>query len=393
MKLVLNTVIILCAVVTSLIAKEESSSASSPVDIGIASWNIELFDTVGPNDQTFPKREQRHLTMMAETLLGTGADVIGLQEIMPPRSDSEPCSLDLLVSEMNRLEKTKQSGAKPQAIWKGKAGKITSKYKYPSVALMWNTKTLELLGKVTELTQLKRGYGFGKPTTSREELRFPRAPLVARFRVRSAPANDFVVIVLHLKAKTAGLDGGLDTNDIRRRGEWESLLREWLMKPEAQGPFKDEDIIVMGDLNESNSVIIELLDKYGTGDDVRNRMVRDVAGFDNPRALLLFTSGKKEFPYFTYQWNGEKGEHGMRGELPMDILSWKTKFLDHILISRSLVDNWDKEFTIDYFEKRYPFRDHIRLSDHRPVSIRLRFPLKNSREHNANGGKQKSLER
>jgi hypothetical protein len=59
------------------------------------------------------------------------------------------------------------------------------------------------------------------------------------------------------------------------------------------------------------------------------------------------------------------------------------------LISRSLVDNWDEDFRIDYFEKRYPLKDHIHLSDHRPVSISLRFPTKNSLEHNADVSEKK----
>jgi hypothetical protein len=387
MRLLLISFIALFTTQIAPIAEDSTSPPIPQVEIGITSWNIERFDAVGPDDHTFPKRDQRHLQMIAETLLRTGADLIGLQEVISPRSDSAPYSFNQLLSELNRLDSKRNKIKDQQDIWEGKAGK-------PSMggihsALIWNTKTLELLGKVTELTQLKRGYGFGKPTSSKEELRFPRAPLVGRFRVRASPANDFVAIVLHLKAETSGLRGGLDTNDIRRRGEWEELLRTWLMKSGVQGALKDSDIIVMGDMNEDSSVIIELLDTYGTGGDVRNRLIRDASGFSDPRALLLFTSGTKEFPYFTFKWNGEKGEFGKYGELPRDMLYWDTKFLDHILISRSLVDNWDEDFRIDYFEKRYPLKDHIRLSDHRPVSISLRFPTKNSLKHNADVSEKK----
>ncbi|MDP8247519.1 MAG: hypothetical protein P9M00_05230 [Candidatus Tritonobacter lacicola] len=380
MKILLITFIILFVAPIVLIAKDSTSPALSPVYIGITSWNIEIFDAVGPDDHTFPKRDHRHLEMIAQTILGAGTDVIGIQEMIPPRSASAPSSMDQLLSELNRLENKRNEIKDPPEIWKGKAGKssIMGKSTIGGIhtALIWNTKTLELLGKVTELTQLKRGYGFGKPTSSKEELRFPRTPLAARFRVRSAPANDFVVIVLHLKAQTSGIDGGLDSNDIRRRGEWEDLLRNWIMKPEVQGSLKDSDIIVMGDINESSSVIIELLDKHSIDDDVRNRLIRNAADFSDPRALLLFASGTKEFPYFTYQWNAEKGEPKYYAKLKSNFLNWDTKFLDHILISRSLIDNWDEKFRIDYFEKRYPLEDHIRLSDHRPVSIRLRFPAK-----------------
>lgn len=375
MKIFMIMFVTLFVVPIALTIEESTSLAASTVDIGVASWNIELFDAVGPADHTFPKRDHRHLEMIAQTILETGADVIGLQEMISSKSSSAPSPLDQLLSELNKQESKLKGDKDLPEIWKGKAGKPTIGGMH--MALIWNTKTLKLSGKVTELNRLKRGYGFGEPTGSKEELRFPRTPLAARFSVRSAPENDFTIIVLHLKARTDGLRGGLDTNDIRRRGEWEDLLRNWLMKPQIQETLKDPDIVVIGDMNENHSTIIELLDKYGTNDDVHNRLIKNAAEFSDPRALLLFTSGTKEFPYFTFKWNGEKGEIGKYGELRKDMSHWDTKFLDHILISRSLIDNWDNKFEIGYFEKRYPFKDHIRLSDHRPVSIRLSFPTKN----------------
>lgn len=327
------------------------------VEIGIASWNIEVFDAVGPFDRTFPTRDDRHLEMIAETILETGADVIGLQEVQGRRS------LVQLIAGLNRLESKKKSAF----TWEGVSSRTRANNIH--LALLWNSATLELLGEVTELEELSRGYG-GDKVASKEELRFHRVPLAARFRVRAAPENEFTVIVLHLKASKTGLFGGLDVNDIRRRGEWEDLLRKWLLKPDAQGSLRDEDIIVLGDMNEAASNLTQLLDRFATGDDIRGSLILDPSDFPEGKSFLLFTSGGKEFPRdFTYQGNSEKGQ----GDSREDQLYWSKNFIDHILISRSLLDNWDGEFNIEYFELRYPLADHVHLSDHRPVSIKLNF--------------------
>ena len=332
------------------------------VEIGLASWNIERFDAAGPGDRTFPCRTKRHLGMMADILLGTGADVVGLEEMVPRRLATAPSSLDQIVAEMNR-----RSGAR---TWKGTGESAHGGPIY--TAILWNTARVDLVGKVTELTRLKRGYGFGAPIRSRDELRFARAPLAARFRVKEAPEYDFTVIVLHMKAGSTGLRGGLDENDKRRRGEWEDLLRKWVLKPVAQGDLRDDDLVVMGDMNERAGVIVELLDRYGTAPDVKGRLILDASDFADPAATLLFASASLDSPPdYTFRYNEEKGQNG-RDE---DYMGSSRNFLDHILISRSLLDRWDGKFKIDYFENRYSLSDCVRFSDHRPVSIRLSFPL------------------
>jgi len=194
--------------------------------------------------------------------------------------------------------------------------------------------------------------------------------------VRKAPANDFTVIVLHLKARSTGISGGLDGNDRRRRGELEALLRQWLLKPESQGDLRDRDIIVLGDLNERSDVLVELLNTHGTGDDVCGRLILDPSDFSDSGAYLLFTSAALSFPrHFTFEANAEKGQRRRGGRSSEnDYLSGYRNFIDHILISRSLLPAWNGEYDIEYFELRYPLSDHVRISDHRPVSIRLRFP-------------------
>ncbi len=97
-------VIILFMTPLALTAEESASLTASTVNIGVASWNIERFDAVGPADHTFPKRDHRHLEMIAQTILETGADVIGLQEMISPQSSSAPSALEQLLSELNKQE-------------------------------------------------------------------------------------------------------------------------------------------------------------------------------------------------------------------------------------------------------------------------------------------------
>lgn len=337
------------------------------IEVGVASWNIELFDEAGPVDKSFPTRSRRHLEMIAETILGTGADVIGLQEVIGGRS------LDQLISELNRMDKKKERRESRTAVWRGVAGKTRPEQIHS--AILWKETILELIGEVTELEELSWGHREGEGVASRDLLRFHRIPLAARFRVRAAPACDFTVIVIHLKSMDQGIDGYLDSNDRRRRGELEDFIRLWLLKPAAQGSLKDEDVIVLGDMNEKPLFLVQLLDEYGTAPDVRGRFILDPSGFSNPRALLLFADGFLEFPEnYTYRGSIEKGQEWGEYSANEDALTDYTNFLDHILLSRSLASRWDGEYMIDYFESRYPLEDHVHLSDHRPVSIRLRFP-------------------
>jgi hypothetical protein len=340
-----------------------------PVEIAVASWNIEQFDAAGPDDKTFPTRSTRHIEMIAETILRTGADVIGLQEIMGPEREGDPYALVQLVAEMNRLDAAR---GRP-ASWKGWPTKPPRHFSH--IAIAWNDRALELLGRVTLLWPLHSGYEKKGGASSKEKLRFPRIPLAARFRVRAAPENSFTMVVLHLKAGTTGLRGGLDTNDVRRRGEWEDLLRKWALDPGAQGELRDGNLVIAGDMNEKASVIVSLMDEFGTGDDVKGRLVLDPSDFSDPAATLLFTSGGLKAPRdYTFQGNSEKGEEDGEGKRPADELWDRKKFMDQILISRGLADAWDGEYRIEYFEKAYPLSDQIRLSDHRPVCIKLHFP-------------------
>ena len=337
------------------------------VEVGVASWNIEVFDGAGPGDTSFPTRSIRHLDMITETLRRTGAAVIGLQEVIGDKP------LDQLLSALNAPEVQGGAGEADAAVWRGASGKTRPGEIH--CALLWNEKVLDLVGRVTEFKDLSWGHREGEGVSSKDLLRFHRIPLAARFRVRASPSHDFTVVVIHLKAMDTGIDGYLDSNDRRRRGELEDLIRLWLLKPAAQGRMKDEDLIVLGDMNEKAPVLVQLLDEYGTAPDVSGRFILEPAGFSDPRALMLFADGLLEFPEnYTYRGSIEKGQGWGEYSAEEDAVTDYTNFLDHMLLSRSLAARWDGEYTIDYFESRYPLGDHVHISDHRPVSIRLRFP-------------------
>jgi endonuclease/exonuclease/phosphatase family metal-dependent hydrolase len=375
MKRVIPILAVLCAGCAATVCPDGRSPAAAPrdVEIGVGAWNIELFDAAGPGDTTAPTRSMRHLRMIAEVILETKADLMGLEEVRGPRRKEGPYALEQLVNELNALERERWKGSGAAPVWRGASARPPSGEIH--VALIWNTSTLEQIGRAVTLTSLSRSFGNGDEVSSKADVRFPRTPLSARFRIRAAPDNEFTVIVLHLKAKSTGIDKGLDSNDIRRRGELEDLLRKWLLDPGKREAAKN--LIILGDMNEESSVLVRLLDEYGTGDDVRGRLVLDPADFSNPKALMLFTSTALTFPKdFTYQGNAEKGQRSGSSVRSDDYLSPHRKFIDHILISRALFDRWDGEYHIEYFETAYPLEDHIHLSDHRPVSIRLRFSAK-----------------
>ncbi|MDD5555965.1 MAG: hypothetical protein PHN82_01815 [bacterium] len=357
---------LLCAVLWAAAAR----GAEQGVPVVVGSWNIELFDAAGPADKTPPTRSLRHLRMIAETILGTGADVMGLQEIIAPPSRKEEYSLAQLVSMLNALEGERRGGL--AQIWKGAAFRPEGGGSH--VALVWRDDALEMVGKAVALTSLGRRFGDRSRPSPRDAVLFQRVPLAARFAVRNAPGHDFTVVVLRMRGEAAGVRGALDT-DGRRRGEWEGLIRDWLLRPERQGSIRNERMIVLGDMDEEAPVIVEHLDEHGTADDVRGRLILDPSDFSRSEALLLFTSGAMESPRdFSFQANAEAGERHGRGVRQADVLSPYRKLVDHILISRGLLDRWDGEFRIEYFEQLYPLEDHIRISDHRPVSIRLLFP-------------------
>jgi endonuclease/exonuclease/phosphatase family metal-dependent hydrolase len=338
----------------TLLAGKPSPTPPPRAGVVIASWNIEGFDAPGPEDLTFPTRGLRHLAGMAEIIRETGADVIGLEEVTGTRS------LGDLVSALN------QGG---WGNWTGAAGRTSPRQSH--VALLWRTDTLEIIGEVAELSDLPYGYRAGQSVTSPDQRLFPRIPLAARFRARAAPGSDFTVVALHLKAGKTGIFGGLDSEDRRRRGEWETLIRRWVDRPEAQGALRSDRLVILGDMNEAAPVIVQLLDQHGTTEEVKGRLILDPSDFSDPRASLLFASAAREFPRdFTFQGNTEKGENGAAADSLWDYKN----FIDHILISRSLLDAWDGEFAIEYFELDHPLSDHVHFSDHRPVGIRLRFP-------------------
>ncbi|MDP8267215.1 MAG: endonuclease/exonuclease/phosphatase family protein [Candidatus Tenebribacter davisii] len=170
-------------------------------------------------------------------------------------------------------------------------------------------------------------YGDHKP--------FPRSPLVIEFTYAE---HDIIIINNHLKAMP-----GLK-NEVRRRDAVKKL-DEYII-----GEHPDANVIVLGDLNDTltdaaeQNVFTTFLDKP------KEYKFVDLEIANND-------SADWSYPYWKY-----------RGHI------------DHILISNELydefnnADNFVKVITIDKFmegggDARYKY-----ITDHRPVTIKLKFP-------------------
>lgn len=343
--------------------------------LGIATWNIERFDGAGQGDNTPPTRSEKQLRMIARILLDTGAAIIGLQEIAPLSEFLEVSPFEQIINALNEQEAERRGQETTAPVWRGVIGRIEG---VPQrVALIWNEEVVEVLA-TTELEELRVGYSGVRGFLEEEDLRFPRIPLVGRFRLRQKPDFDLMVIVLHLKAWGLGFDQTLDSNDLRRRGELEDLLFKWVLNPQAQGEFKDRDIVILGDLNETSQDLVRLLDEFGSRPESKGMFALYPDTLSKRKLSFLFTDGLFTSPGdYTYMGNREKGEVNYRGEIyDRDMVSDKYKYiLDHILISKHLVKNWDGNCRIHYFENQYGLEDHVHLSDHRPVSIKLLVPV------------------
>ncbi|MCX6349302.1 MAG: hypothetical protein NTV79_07375 [Candidatus Aureabacteria bacterium] len=339
------------------------------LSLGITAWNIEGFDGAGDEDTTFPTRSDEDLKAMAKILLDTRPAVIGLEEINSFSEYTETPPFSRILAALNQAQQERGGGG----TWKGFVGQIGGSE--PRVALAWDEAIVEPIA-VRELSDLRVGY------TSREEfpitqLRFPRIPLAGRFRLKKVPAFDFTAIVLHLKAFGAGMEEGLDENDIRRRGELEDLLFKWALKPSVQGDLRDSEIVIMGDLNDSSENLVLLLDEHGSSLESRGLLVLNPKELENPRAAFFFADGGLQVPaYYTYMGNAEKGEKSYSGILNRRDMVWpdRKNFIDHILLSRDLAGRFRGEVGPVYFDRWYPVSEHIHFSDHRPLAARISIP-------------------
>lgn len=340
------------------------------VSVGITAWNIERFDGAGEGDETFPRRTGEHLKSMARVLLGTSPAVIGLEEIDAFSEFTSVAPVDQIVAALNE-EASGGGGEKP---WQGFAGQIPG---LPQrLALLWNRALVEPIA-IRELSELRVGYTKAKryPVT---ELRFPRIPLAGRFRLKAAPAFDFTVVVMHLKATDLGFENGLDENDIRRRGEVEDFLFKWALRPEAQGDLRDEEMAVMGDLNETAENLVYLLDQYGTTLESRGLLALTKDDLRDEKAVFFFADGEFSAPaQYTFIGNAEKGEKNSSGMVYWRDTIWSDRrsFIDHILLSRALAPRLAGPARPVYFDRWYPVAEYVHFSDHRPITIRLVVPV------------------
>ena len=345
------------------------------VELGLATWNIENFDGAGEGDTTIPTRSEQNLQQIASILLKTRAAIIGLEEIYQKSPFTDIPPTQRIVDALNKLEEERSGKKLTRPVWKWVMGETEG---IPNNdAFLWNNEKVELL-EYRELKELRVGYT--KVRIPAEELRFPRIPLAARFRLRKVPDFDLLVIVLHLKARGSGFGPKLDTNDKRRRGEMENLYFKWIVKPELQGNLKDEDMVILGDLNETNRNLVDLLNEFGTRPESKGILTLSPDKLPTGRPGFLFTDADLSDHWdYSFMGNAQRGEvsryNGNINNGDKVSEDW-AKLIDHILISPSLVDNWDGECYIDYFERDYCIHDHVHFSDHRPMTIYLRVPWK-----------------
>jgi endonuclease/exonuclease/phosphatase family metal-dependent hydrolase len=306
---------------------------------------------------------------MARILLSTSPAVIGLEEIDAFSEFTEAAPIDLIVAALNE-EATGGAGEGP---WQGFSGQIPG---LPQrLALAWNGRIVDKIA-LRELSELRVGYTKEKRYPA-AELRFPRIPLAGRFRLKEIPAFDFTVVVMHLKAIDLGFENGLDENDIRRRGELEDFLFKWALQPEAQGDLRDEEMAVMGDLNETAENLVYLLDQYGSTTASRGLLALTAKDLAEEKAVFFFADGEFSAPaQYTYMGNSEKGEKNSSGMVFWRDTVWSDRrsFIDHILLSRALAPRLVGPARPVYFDRWYPVSEHVRFSDHRPITVRLSVP-------------------
>lgn len=343
------------------------------VELGLATWNIENFDGAGEEDTTIPTRSERNLRQIAAILLKTRAAIIGLEEIYQKSAFQDTPPVQRIADAMNKLEEERAGKRLTREGWKYVMGETEG---IPNNdAFLWNDEKVELLS-FRELKELRVGYT--KIRIPAEDLRFPRIPLAARFRLREVPDFDLTVVVLHLKARGSGFGPKLDQNDIRRRGELENLYFNWIAQTDLPEKLKDSDMVIMGDLNETNRNLVDLLNEFGTREESKGILTLSPEKLPADRPGFLFTdAGLSDHWEYSFMGNAQRGQvsHYNGNIYSGDTISedW-AKLIDHILISSSLVEKWDGECYIDYFERDYCVHDHVHFSDHRPMTIFLRVP-------------------
>lgn len=244
----------------------------------VMTWNVE----------NFPKASGT-VEAVAEIATGIEPDVLALQEV------AEPSAFEQLLAAMPGYG----------GLLNDDPGAFTR------VGLVYRESHIEVLQSATI---------FGDNSSA-----FPRPPLVATLRTRSAgEAHDLVVVVVHLKAN---LD---DESEARRRTACEQL-EGWISAQVERGG--ETDFVVLGDWND------ELTDPPAS------------------QVFTAFLDYPEEYSFLTMDL-AEAGEHSY---IPF------RSFLDHLLVTASALELYGEGRTsVLHLEELVPGYEGT-VSDHRPV--------------------------
>ncbi|OUR92698.1 hypothetical protein A9Q87_06585 [Flavobacteriales bacterium 34_180_T64] len=260
------------------------------------------FDIMTWNIQWFPKNGQTTINLCAQIIESLDVDLIAIQEV------NDISAFEQMIDGLNSYEGYLES------IW------------FAGLAYVYKPDVIQ----INDLYEIYTTSPYWGP--------FPRSPMVIDFDFMN---ERIIVINNHFKCCGDGILDSTDQDDEERRREYAN----YLLKSYVDDNFPDENVIILGDLNdelsdESENNVFQL-----TLDDSENYLFADyeIAIGDN-----------SEWSYPTWP-----------------------SHLDHILITNELFDEFEDESSTiqtlkieDYLQGGWQEYDE-NISDHRPVAMRL----------------------
>lgn len=240
------------------------AAPATPVAMTIGTWNLRNFSQWGV--------EEFRLPAIAAKIAGSGADILGLQEIKPAdmTMGEGPQAWDALVESLDAYEGVKAPWNTPDT----------------NVALIYRKDRVRVLSS--------------KTIYANDGWPFPRPPLVVTAEIGTAPdVVEVRVVVLHLKAFG-------DSESQGRRREAVEKLRGWI---EGQPPAH---WVIVGDLND---------DPYDTDSD----NIFDGHFLGNEPTWFFVTAALPQTSSTSTGWYHWVGDEKITGEL-----------IDHVIVSGGL---------------------------------------------------------
>lgn len=283
------------AVEASRLAARETAARTMAVQPGMAPLRIGAWNLEHLGNRSDPPRTDEDMQAIADFIRGLNVQVMGVCEISGAAPLKDLC---------RRLGPD----------WKfvlGTSGQLGSEGQI-APGVLWDDSRVEMLS-AGELSELRESTSSG--------MLFHRQPVVAAFRDR-AGGPDFRMVVVHLKA------GRTDDDFKRREGEL-SALRGFLQKLTAD-PGEDNDIVVVGDFNHSNtspeSRILEdgAFSRYLT----RSNAGRSIIHFDSQIDHIV--------PLGTFEEIDERSFTVHNKEGLRDPERWRQRYSDHFPVTVDL---------------------------------------------------------